>query len=55
MDVLVEFKPDVRVGFMALARMQRELSELFRRRVDLVPKKGLKMAIAQAWRFDTAP
>jgi predicted nucleotidyltransferase len=45
-DVLVEFKPEFRVGFMALSRMQRELSELLHRRVDLVPKKGLKPTIA---------
>ena len=27
-DVLVEFEPEARVGFMALGRMQRELAEL---------------------------
>ena len=41
-DLLVEFDPDARVGFMTLARLQRELSELAKRRVDLVPKGGLK-------------
>ncbi|MEQ6340975.1 MAG: nucleotidyltransferase family protein [Gammaproteobacteria bacterium] len=44
-DVLVEFKPEAKVGFMALSRMQRELSDLFHRPVDLVPKKGLKPVI----------
>jgi predicted nucleotidyltransferase len=46
-DLLVEFEPDTQVGFMTLARMQRELSAIFRRRVDLVPKGGLKPAIRQ--------
>ncbi|HEX8282447.1 MAG TPA: nucleotidyltransferase domain-containing protein [Pyrinomonadaceae bacterium] len=47
-DVLVEFDPSARVGFVTLSRMQRELSEVFRRRVDLVPKPGLKEKIRQA-------
>lgn len=45
-DLLVEFKPEARVGFLALNRMQRELSGLIGRRVDLVPRAGLKPAIA---------
>jgi hypothetical protein len=44
-DVLVEFDPEARVGFIALSRMQRELSELFQRPVDLVPQEGLKPQI----------
>ena len=44
-DVLVEFEPEARVGFMALGRMRRELAELLGRRVDLVPKDGLKPLI----------
>ena len=36
-DVLVEFEPRPQVGFIALSRMQRELSELLQRHVDLVP------------------
>ena len=44
-DVLVEFEPEARVGFMALGRMQRELAELLGRRVDLVPRDGLKPLI----------
>ena len=47
-DLLVEFQPDAKIGFIALARMQRELSALFQRKVDLVPKSGLKAAIRQA-------
>ena len=48
MDVLVEFEPDAVVGFMALGRMQRELTALFARRVDLVPQDGLKPAVREA-------
>lgn len=44
-DVLVEFEPDARVGFLKLAAVQRELGELIGRRVDLVPKSGLKPLI----------
>jgi predicted nucleotidyltransferase len=44
-DVLVEFEPGARIGFLALSRMQRELAELFQRPVDLVPRSGLKPGI----------
>ena len=47
-DLLVEFEPHAQVGFMTLCRMQRELSEILRRHVDLVPKQGLKPRIRQA-------
>lgn len=47
-DLLVEFRPEARIGFLALSRMQRELSELFGRHVDLVPRAGLKPAIASS-------
>jgi len=46
-DLLVEFEPDVRIGFLALSRMQRELSMIFERNVDLVPRKGLKPTIRE--------
>ncbi|MGE0100877.1 MAG: nucleotidyltransferase family protein [Blastocatellales bacterium] len=46
-DLLVEFEPDVEVGFLALSRFQRELSEILGRPTDLVPKLGLKPAIKQ--------
>jgi hypothetical protein len=48
LDLLVEFEPDAQIGFLALAGMQRELSELLHVRVDLVPKEGLKPTIRQA-------
>ncbi|MBE3069653.1 MAG: nucleotidyltransferase family protein [Planctomycetes bacterium] len=44
-DVLVEFEPGSRVGFLALARAARELSAILGRRVDLVPQGGLKPLI----------
>jgi hypothetical protein len=44
-DLLVDFQPDTGVGFLALARMQRELSDLFHRKVDWVPRSGLKTQI----------
>jgi predicted nucleotidyltransferase len=47
-DLLVEFEPEAQVGFMTLARMQRELSGILHRQVDLVPKGGLKPRIRQA-------
>lgn len=34
-DMLVEFQPGVRVGYLAMARMARELSHLLGRTVDL--------------------
>src|SRR5712692_3434198 len=47
LDLLVEFEAGARVGLLTLARLQRELAGLFRRKVDLVPKGGLKPAIRQ--------
>jgi predicted nucleotidyltransferase len=44
-DFLVTFQPGTRVGFLTLARMQRELESLLGRKVDLVPKGGLKPVI----------
>jgi uncharacterized protein len=44
-DFLVEFEEDAIVGFLALARLQAELSALVKRSVDLVPKGGLKPSI----------
>ena len=44
-DVLVQFEPDARVSFLTLGKMQRELSAIFKRPVDLVPQDGLKPVI----------
>lgn len=46
-DLLVEFESDAKIGFLALARMQRELTDLFQRPVDLVPRRGLKPIIRE--------
>jgi predicted nucleotidyltransferase len=34
-DLLVEFQPDQRIGLLQMARIERELSELIGRKVDL--------------------
>ncbi len=47
-DLLVDFNARAEVGFMKLAAIQRELSELLDRQVDLVPKSGLKPAIRES-------
>ncbi len=44
-DLLVQFRPDARVGFLTLGRMERELAAMFGRPIDLVPKRGLKPVI----------
>ena len=44
-DLLVVFEADARVGLITLARLQRELATAFGRKVDLVPKDGLKAAL----------
>jgi len=44
-DLLVEFDSDARIGLVAFARLRNELSQLFGRAVDLVPRDGLKPAI----------
>lgn len=46
-DVLVLFEPGARVSFLTLGKMQRELSAIFRRPVDLVPQDGLKPVIRE--------
>jgi predicted nucleotidyltransferase len=42
LDLLVEFEPGAKVGLLALSRLQRDLTALFGRHVDLVPTLGLK-------------
>jgi len=44
-DVLVEFDPDARIGFIGMAGLMIDLSEIIGRKVDLVPKNGLKRRI----------
>jgi len=45
LDLLVEFKPYVHIGLMDFAALQRRLSELVGRPVDLVSKSGLNPLI----------
>jgi len=47
-DLLVEFEPEAQIGFVTLSRMQRELSAILNRPVDLVPKRGLKAKIRES-------
>jgi len=47
LDLLVEFEVGASVGFSTLLRMQRELSALLKRPVDLVPKGGLHPVLRQ--------
>jgi hypothetical protein len=46
-DILVEFEPTARISLLDYARIQRELSDLFQRLVDLVTREGLKPLIKQ--------
>lgn len=41
-DVLVEFEPGTRVGYIALMRMQRELGAILGRRTEIVRPAGLR-------------
>ena len=44
-DLLVSFEPQAKIGLFAFFRLQRELSSLLQRKVDLVPREGLKPLI----------
>ena len=41
-DVLVEFKPCARIGYFALAGLERELGEILGRKADLQTFKGVE-------------
>ena len=41
-DVLVEFEPDARVGFLALAKMETELGDILDRKVDICTFGGVR-------------
>ena len=47
-DVLVSFQPNAKIGFITFSRMQRELAELLKRPVDLVPIDGIKPVIRES-------
>ena len=44
-DLLVVFEEEAQIGLIAFARLRHELTKLFGRPVDLVPKDGLKSAL----------
>jgi predicted nucleotidyltransferase len=44
-DLLVEFQPDAAVSLLDHLAAEREFSELFGRKVDLVSKRGLRPAL----------
>lgn len=46
-DFLVEFEPDAKIGFLKLGKIQSELENIVRTKVDLVPKDGVKPIIRQ--------
>jgi hypothetical protein len=46
-DVLVEFEPSARIGFIALSQLTYDLETLLGRRVDVVTKRGLNPRIRE--------
>ena len=45
LDLLVDFASDAPIGLIELGKLQDELEVLFQRRVDLVPKRDLKLFV----------
>lgn len=45
LDLLVEFESEAKIGLLEFIGIQRELSSLLGRPVDLVPRDGLKWVI----------
>lgn len=45
LDFLVDFHPGAEIGLIRFGLLQQELESLLRRKVDLVPKRGLKPLI----------
>jgi predicted nucleotidyltransferase len=43
-DVLVEFAPDAKWSLLDMAEAEQELSEIFRRPVDLVDRQGVEQS-----------
>jgi predicted nucleotidyltransferase len=48
LDFLVEFLPGTQVGLIQFGLLQQELETLLGRKVDLVPKSGLKPFIRES-------
>lgn len=55
LDFLVEFHPGAQVGLVRLGKLQQELESLLQRKVDLVPKRGLKPPIRESVLQHTEP
>lgn len=46
-DFLVEFQPEAKIDYFKYFEIQEELEKIVRKKVDLVPKKGLKIFVRQ--------
>lgn len=46
-DFLVEFQPESEISYFDIFEIQEELEKIVRQKVDLVPKKGLKIFVRQ--------
>lgn len=46
-DFLVEFSPEANIDYFELFKIQEELENLLDKKVDIVPKKGLRTLIRQ--------
>ncbi|MCP4289234.1 MAG: nucleotidyltransferase, partial [Gammaproteobacteria bacterium] len=44
-DVLVEFEPEARIGFLKFFEIENELEAIIGRKIDLVTPEGLKPLI----------
>lgn len=54
-DLLVEFLPNAAIGLIAYSRMQIDLSNILKTKVDLVTKKGLKEHVRNNVLADATP
>ncbi|MBZ5529458.1 MAG: nucleotidyltransferase domain-containing protein [Acidobacteriia bacterium] len=55
LDFLIEFNPAARIGLIQLGLLQQELETLLGRKVDLVPKSGLKPLIRDSVLHSSEP
>lgn len=46
-DFLVEFQPEARISYFDIFEIQEKLEEIVHKKVDLVPKKGLKIFVRE--------
>lgn len=46
-DFLVEFQPEAKIDYFDIFDIREKLEEIVKKKVDLVPKKGLKPLIRQ--------